>query len=389
LRRALALLVLLAGGCAPSGAGLTAGPTTAPVAATGAVASPGTGAGVAAAAAAGADKSIRHVLFVLADGAGPAALEWRARAGDALVLLDEIAPAAVHGTVTTDNFDGGITDSAASATALATGFKTKNALCGLGPAGARLTTILEALPPGWRRGVVTDAPAVDASPAAFCAHASRHDADRIASDLVAARLDVLFGGGPGPFLPVAHGGTRADGKDLLAALRASGSTVVTDAAHLADLRGLPAAALLPTTFAPGPASSAALLERALALLAPGDAPFFLFAESEAPDVAGHRNDLAALAVAVATYDAVAAVAWRYYRAHPDDTLVLFTADHETGGLTLTGDAAAFTTTGHTSTPVWLYALGPGASRFAGTIPNTAVGVELFRLLTGAAPPAAP
>ncbi|HEV8323352.1 MAG TPA: alkaline phosphatase [Myxococcota bacterium] len=420
---AVAVAVAAACGCGPSGSGPASGPATRPAVAPPAAAAATPGAVAPRAPSPHPDGVPAHVLFVLADGCGPAALELgrtAARAAGAdLVLLSEVAPAAVAGTVATVNADGAVTDSAASATALATGRATRNGLCALGPAGERYETILEALATaGWRRGLVTDAAAVDASPAAFAAHAARTDHVEIAAQLAAARLDVLFGDGVGFFLPAppsahaapasptprpdadaraAAAGLRTDRRDLVAAMRAAGAHVVTDVARLDDLRALPAAALIETTSGPGPASSAALTERALGLLsspAADDPRFFLFAEVEGVDTAGHRGDGSGVAAAVADYDRLVAVALRFWRAHAGHTLVVFTTDHETGGMTLGPPAApgalpsvTFATSGHTATPVWLYALGPGADRFAGTLSNAEVGRRLFALLAGRAPAA--
>ncbi len=117
--------------------------------------------------------------------------------------------------------------------------------------------------------------------------------------------------------------------------------------------------------------------KALSVLSTDPDGFFLMVEGGQIDTAAHANDYAAMTGEVLAFDDAVRTAIAFADAHPD-TLLIVTADHETGGLTLrdNGDRAlssSFTTTGHTATDVPVMASGPGADRFGSRrIDNTQV-----------------
>lgn len=295
----------------------------------------------------------RNVVLMIADGFGPASATLGRAAKGRPLALDSV----LVGSVETSATDSRVTDSAAAATAFACGTKTTNGAVGVDTDGVRCRTILEAAEArGMATGLVATSRITHATPAAFAAHvASRADEPTIAAQMLASGTDVLIGGGTRFFTPTTAGGSRADGRDLLAEARAAGWAVATDRTGFDALTTTPALALLaPDHLAyeidrqrlPRPSgetdqpSLAAMALRALDLLAASAdgraSGVFLMVEGSRIDHAGHANDPAAHLRDILAYDAaVAAVlAWA---AAEGQTLVVSTADHETGGMTLGRD----------------------------------------------------
>lgn len=311
-------------------------------------------------------------------------------------------------TMTTRSAGGAITDSAAAGTAMATGHKVSNNVIALAIPGDRgeLTTLVEHFnAEGRLTGLVTTNMLADATPAAFGAHAdNRKDYAAISkSMLTEVRPHLLFGGSANKD----RGRGRVGGVDEEQS-KAAGYTVITDRQGLAALEdpklryvaGLFGEAALPweydaeeevkqgreNPFAKYPHISELSLA-SVKFLARSEKGFFLMIESGLIDNAGHTGNTKRMVREVAELDrAVKAVMeWAKDRR---DTLIIVTADHETGGLEIirpypagTLPEVRWSEIGHTGTPVSLFAWGAGAEKFKGTLDNTA----LFQLVTGREP----
>jgi len=317
-----------------------------------------------------------------------------------------------RGEVTThsansDQTGGHVTDSAAAATAIATGHKTTNGRLCVTPDGRQLTTVLECLARrGKWTGLVTTVPITHATPAGFAAHNnSRDNYEAIAADYFErSRPNILFGA------------YWADGKGVTEAKAlAAGYAVVRTRDELADflrrpadpgadsphLSGQFAAGQLPNEFDDANRQGeptvtydtaphlAEMTSAALEILARGPDGFFLMVEGGTIDWACHANHLeSTVGETLAFARAFQAVLdWAKGR---QDTLVLVTADHETGGLRVVQPKAAgeypdvfWASKGHSGANVPLYALGPGAERLDGIVDNT----DLFSVMAGEDPPA--
>jgi len=283
-------------------------------------------------------------------------------------------------SVRTDNAYGEVTDSAASATAMATGVKVANGVLSvaLPGGGEELETVLERLSgEGWLTGLATTVYTTHATPAAFGAHeASRTSYDAIADDyLRGSRPSLLLGGG-------------ANGLDDAEAIVA-GYLVVDTKAELeavpaatgARVAGLFGTGFLPYEYDGGPNASGYpdlddMTREALRLLEDAEAGFFLMIESGLIDQAAHLNDAARMVGEVTALDRAVSVALSW-AADRNDALIIVTADHETGGITSVADAGgvpavAWTTTGHTDAAVDVYAYGAGADRFAAITDNAGI-----------------
>jgi alkaline phosphatase len=334
----------------------------------------------------------RAVILMIGDGMGVGQLS----ASSALVhgadgrLAIEGFP--VVGLVHTSASDDLVTDSAASASALATGFKVPRRSIATLADGSEAVTLFElARERGLATGVVTTGGLVDATSASFVAHAAlRTDYPDILRDLLNSRAEVLIGG---DWRDYEKAKRDREYLDLVARIEALGSeagyTVARSESELAVADG-PVLALYPPRArglddAHGPplrTSTVAALERV------GRDPdgFILVVESEVTDGSGHDNDIARVIAGLHEFDeAVAAAAsWASARG---DTLVLVTADHDTGGLGIVrgrfteGRATVrWATDGHTAQWVPIFASGPGAGLFGGVIDNTQIGVTVADLL---------
>lgn len=334
----------------------------------------------------------RKIIFCIGDGMGfNQVLLARQRAvGSSGKLYMERLP--VTGVVRTHSFSDLVTDSAAAGTALACGIKTKNGRIGMTAEKAPQSSILELLDiKGWRTGLVATSSVTHATPASFSAHVENRGMEpEIAAQQLAGPVDVLFGGGR---LYFANGenSKRKDGRDLIAEGTPSGVQFVYSRDQLTNLLsgqrviGLFANEAM-TTYAPEPMLDE-MAVKAIELLAAKSqewfAPeprFFLMIEGSQIDWACHDNNADNAVRQTLLFDMAVKKAVEF-AAKDRQTLVLVTADHETGGLTLPGKNpdqlnVKWSTKNHTGADVPLFAYGPGAECFAGTLDNT----ELFGIL---------
>jgi alkaline phosphatase len=299
-----------------------------------------------------ADRAPKNIIILFGDGAAVTQWELGRYTSQALrrkpfAVTDVVFKQGALGVLTVHSADSFVTDSAAAATALSTGYKTNNGMAGVTPDGTRVRTVMEAAKArGKRIGLVTTATVHDASPTAFSVHAkSRRDAQSIVDQYLDLEPDVLLGGGRDYFLPKGTGGGRRnDRKDMLAAFAAKGYEVVQTPDALRNTKGRRVLGLfadedldfeLDRDAAKEP-STAEMAAAAIRILS-ADSPngFVLFIENENIDTAGHRNDAAALIRALWALDEAAQLALDYQKRAPDETLVLVTGDHETGGLSVT------------------------------------------------------
>lgn len=293
----------------------------------------------------------------------------------------------VTGWLTTYSAADAYTDSAAAATALATGAKTHPGAVSVDTEGRDLLTLAEAaIASGKAVGLITDSYLWDATPAAFAAHSpSRRHYATIAADMAELGADLLMGEERGGFLA-----DDDDDDDFLSGFREQGYRIVRDAAALQEAREetAPLLALFPAgTVADAQQAPdlARLVEIALDRLSSAPGGFFLLVETEETDTGSHNSAFSRMVRGVAALDAVAA----RIVDHVDrdrHTLVLATSDHETGGLALLlGEegqplTVRWATGNHTAEPVPLLAYGPGAERLAGVHDNTQVAHILAELL---------
>ena len=365
----------------------------------------------------------RNIIVFMGDGMGPeqlstvryaqhrGTLRHEELAGPAYVSTDSLT------TMEAADPELEPTDSAAAASAIATGVRVKNYALSLTSAGDALETVLEACQKvGKATGLVTTSYFYDASPAAFAVHQRERDPPApVARQMLGeTRPDVVMGNGAVVFDDAAL--------ELHAEAEAAGYLVLRSVAELSawdpaaeprllglfdtDFQPLAQAverfsmtpALERRDDSPDP-TLATMTERALARLERDPDGFFLFAEDEILDEIGHRGPAEvewanrAYPEQVAALDAALGVAIDWVHAHSsfDETLIVLLADHETGGYhydhTIGPSSGQFSAFGvgedypignHTRTKTAVYALGPGSEAIATLKHHT----DTHRLLMG-------
>ncbi len=318
-----------------------------------------------------------NVIFCIGDGMGFEKVKAAGMYahGEVGTLSFEAFP--YQGEVMTHSADAPMTDSAAAATAMATGFKVNNGVIStaLPGDGRELYTLLEHFKDqGKSTGLVSTTFITHATPAAFGAHEpKRGNLAEIAEDyLNQTRPNVLLGGG---------GNGMAE-----AAAEAAGYTVVTDRDGLLslDTENVPRVSgqfgdtNLPYEF-DGLGDLPHLSEMtatALKVLAENPAGFFLMVEGGRIDHAGHSNDIERNVCETIEFSKTIQVAIDWAKGQAD-TLIIVTADHETGGLKVLENngkgnfpTVSWSTGGHTTTNIPVYGWGPNAARISGVMDNT-------------------
>jgi len=307
--------------------------------------------------------NIRNVILCIGDGMGYEQIRAASLYVGRPLVFEEFS---YQSEMTTDMSGLGVTDSAAAGTAIATGTKVYSGVLSVAMPGDRapMETLLEFSKKQQKLvGLVSNCAITDATPAAFAAHqTSRTNRSGIAADFLnSSRPNVLFGGG-GMGMSV---GTA----------QAAGYAVVVDAAGLAALQpgqyshvsGQFGDGNLPYAYdglGELPELSA-MTRKALSLLHNPDG-FFLVVEGGRIDPACHANDLPRAVTEVLAFESAVAevMAWAAGRS---DTLVVVTADHETGGLDILADGGvgvlprvSWTGFSHTPVPVPVFAWGANA-----------------------------
>lgn len=333
---------------------------------------------------AGKDKP-SNIILLVGDGMGLSQLSSAYYFGESEPNFSKFP---IVGLSRTSSSSHKITDSAAGATAFACGIKTYNDAIGMNPDTIAVPNIVEQLSAkGWNTGVVSTSSITHATPASFYAHAAlRSMEEEIARQMVYSELDFVAGGGYKWFL------NRADTVNYLDSLTAKGFTVDTTSIHSAATSKaakpvyLLAADGMPTMLQKRGNFLVDATTKAIAHLSAKPEPFILMIEGSQIDWGGHNNDSPYLIAEVLDFDKAVGAAFDFAKKQ-GNTLVIITADHETGGFTLaskqtkvaglpqsTNDydiiAPTFSTGGHSATMVPVLAFGPGSELLSGIYQNT-------------------
>ncbi|UCS92022.1 alkaline phosphatase [Echinicola marina] len=330
----------------------------------------------------GQEVPIEQIIMMVGDGNGLAHISAGVYANGGVLNLSQLKHIALVKTQSADDFT---TDSAAGATALATGEKVNNRAIGFSVNETPLKNLPEILKEyNFNSGIVTTDHVTGATPSSFYAHRmDRGMTLGIAEDLANSPLSLFIGAGKNDFV--------TNGRDLIQSLETSGFSMaksIREIAHsgaerigyFASNQGLP-------TVNKGREDY--LLEatrNALSFLDNKQAPFFLLIEGAMIDSGGHINDAGMVVEEEVDFDLAIGEVLKYADDHPG-TLVLITADHETGGVTLPqGNIAEreveleFSTHDHTGIMVPLFAYGAHASAFTGVYENTDIFKRIMELV---------
>ncbi|MBQ9583589.1 MAG: alkaline phosphatase [Bacteroidales bacterium] len=320
------------------------------------------------------DADVRNIIFMIGDGMGleQVSCAWVLNHGK--LNLDNMPVVGLSRTYSASDL---ITDSAAGGTALAVGEKTANGHVGCTPDNEPLYSMLDkAQKLGKKTGVVTTCHLADATPADFCCHdESRYHYDAVIADYAECGVDYIAGGGRDYFGP-----KREDGRDIVAEMKASGYNYAASEDELLAT-SLPVLGLMADDNLPVAAQRGDLFRtmvaRGIALLseASGHSGFVMMIEGSCIDDWLHENRIDMAMEELLDFDRTLGdvLQWAAADGH---TLVVVTADHATGALTLQdGDLAegrigvAFGNQSHNGITVPVYAWGPGCCRFTGIREN--------------------
>lgn len=366
---------------------------------------------------------VQNVIYLIGDGMGFGAVS-SLLLSESEVTGFEMAPViGLNETCSANNY---VTDSPAGGTALATGTRTCNGYMGVDPQGQQLESILKKAQQ-WNKktGIVVNTVLTEATPGAFYAGVKkRSESYRIAEQFVVSGVDVAIGSGLSAFI------NRPDSVDLTASLIEKGYDVYLDwksvlqttsqrfvgilpmsdvhrrnkpstqSAGAADGAEVCLAARLAASHDDAGADTTVLSEpneylakavmKALSVLEK-DSPdgFFLMVESAIIDGYGHNNDSEGMIEEMQEFNQTLKALVAYVQEHPN-TLLVVTADHETGGTSVAykshevGETVplqlSFSTKGHTGTVVPVFAYGAGSEAFAGIMKNTDIPKRIENLI---------
>jgi alkaline phosphatase len=290
------------------------------------------------------------------------------------------------GLIKTSSSSDKITDSAAGATAFSTGKKTYNGAIAMDTDTAKLPTIVEILSQqNFKSGVIATSSITHATPASFYAHVRyRSMAEEIAAQLIQSEIDFFAGGGKEYFM------NRADNRDLMQEAVDNGFVIDTVMAGKSlDQNKKYGYLMADDGMPPILQGRGDFLQDASAMALnylPSDEGFFLMIEGSQIDWGGHANNADYLISEMIDFDKVIGQVLDF--AEKDgNTLVVVTADHETGGFTLSGNEGdyndvigTFSTGGHSTTLVPVFAFGPGSQHFGGIYENTSIFDKMINAL---------
>ncbi len=312
----------------------------------------------------------RNIILMIGDGNGLAQISAARIANQGELSLTAIKNI---GLVNTSSADDQITDSAAGATAMATGVKTNNRAIGVDPNGQSVRSIIEILSEkGYNTGIITTDAIDGATTAAFYAHTTeRDDSDGIIHDLVQSPLTFFIAGG--------------EAKE--SAIRKTFVSTTLDQFHSLEYpKAVYNGANKMPTMEDGRGDFLPMsVRRALTILGEQEAPFFLLVEGAQIDNGGHANSISTIITEMMDFDQAVGQSLGFADIE-GETLVIITADHETGGLGIAGGnnkgevRADFLSVDHSGILVPLFAYGPQADKFTGVFDNTEVFHKIIAVL---------
>jgi len=325
----------------------------------------------------------KNIILLIGDGMGVSQVFAGMTANKGHLFLENCKYIGFSKTQSADNY---ITDSAAGGTALSCGVKTYNGAIGVDINKNPVKTILEeASEKGLSTGLVSTSAITHATPASFIAHqAGRSSYEEIAADFLKTDIDVFIGGG------FEHFTKRKDGRNLADELEQKGYKVETDMNKIKKINKGKLAGLTADVHNGRVSERGDMLpiaaETAIKILSNNKKGFFLMIEGSQIDWGGHAGSTIYVAEDMLDFDQVIGKALQF-AAKDKETLVIVTADHETGGMALTGGSmengvvqAAFPTNEHTAVMVPVFSYGPGAEEFIGIMENTDINAKMKKLL---------
>ncbi|MBP7273081.1 MAG: alkaline phosphatase [Saprospiraceae bacterium] len=324
---------------------------------------------------------------MIGDGMGMSAISAAMYRNGSKLNLERFPITGIHKSNASSHL---VTDSAAGATAFSCGCKTYNGSIGMNKDTLPCKTILEeAIQHGLATGMVATSTIVHATPAAFVAHQKdRNMYEEIANDFLNVPIDIFIGGGKKFF------DRRQDNRNLITALQKKGYTIFDYTQEEISQIKIPKGKKFGYFTAdkdPLPVVQGrdylpqATMKTINYLHESNGNGFFAMIEGSQIDWGGHANKADYIISEMLEFDIVIGQVLDW-AARNGETLVIVTADHETGGFAIQPEStqdsiiAAFTTTGHTAEMIPVFAFGPGANQFSGIYENTAIHTKMKKIL---------
>lgn len=322
------------------------------------------------------------------------------------------------GLATTYSANNNITCSSAAGTAIACGVKTNNGMLGVDPEGNHVESMAYTLKnEGYNIGIMSSVPINHATPASFYAHNNSRGAYySISKEIASSGFEFFAGAGF-----IGFNGDDGNEEDIDIYLKNHGYEVCYGSKEYADAadsceriivcqegnRKESAGNYVSDGSEPEETSLAQMVEMGIDFLG-DEEPFFIMCEGGAIDWSGHDNKTMSTIQEILEFDEAVKVAYEFYLEHADETVIIVTADHETGGISLGSRGGSgridwktletqwvengmknnldnkanmelnekcsigWTTYGHTGAPVPTYAIGKGGEKFCGRLDNTEI-----------------
>ena len=327
-------------------------------------------------------RKVKNIIFMIGDGMGLEQISaaWVCNGGK--LNLDNFTNVGIQRTYSANRL---VTDSAAAGSALATGHKTNNGMISMTPDTVAVKSLAEeAMEKGKRTGAAVTCRVNDATPAVFFSHsASRKNQEDIVEQMAGSGVYFLAGGG------TKFWRDREDGKDISEDVKARGYSYVETKEELMAVENGPVIALMDSyELKPSldrgdilPASVTKALE-----LLDNRKGFFLMIEGSMIDDGGHDNKAGHTMEEIFDFDRTLGIVLEW--AEKDgQTLVIVTADHATGGMTLLSGSidekrirVNYSTTGHNGIALPVFAWGPHSEDFVGIYENTELSDRIRALI---------
>jgi len=327
------------------------------------------------------EKAPTNIILMIGDGMGLNQITAGMYFNGNKTALEDFSSV---GLVKTHSSNSLVTDSAASGTAMASGVKTLNGVVGISSKNKKPKSILEiSKEKGYQTALIATSSIVHATPASFYAHVvSRKEYENIALQMSTSVVDYFIGGGK------KHFNDREDNRnlikemstyDIVSSLSRFDKSIASKIGHFTNRDE-------PNKILDGRLPLKDAVQSVLNKFDRDQKPFFMMVEGSQIDWGGHSNEIEYVISEFNDFDAAIQTVLDYTLKHPN-TLVVVTADHETGGLTIPkGDikkmrpSVEFSTVGHTASMVPIFAKGPAADTFSGIYDNTLIFNKMLDVL---------
>ena len=327
------------------------------------------------------EKAPINIILMIGDGMGLNQITAGMYFNDNKTALEDFSSVGLAKTHSSNSL---VTDSAASGTAMASGVKTLNGVVGISSKNKKPKSILEiSKEKGYQTALIATSSIVHATPASFYAHVvSRKEYENIALQMSTSVVDYFIGGGK------KHFNDREDNRnlikemstyDIVSSLSRFDKSTASKIGHFTNRDE-------PNRILDGRLPLKDAVQIVLNKFDRDQKPFFMMVEGSQIDWGGHSNEIEYVISEFNDFDAAIQTVLDYTLKHPN-TLVVVTADHETGGLTIPkGDikkmrpSVEFSTVGHTASMVPVFAKGPAAATFSGIYDNTLIFNKMLDVL---------